>query len=71
MANVKKFSISRFDGDNQGFQKSRARSPLASRSYSLGNTHLQYSKLSPGAVLVQRRFHYKRLKITTEKFAER
>jgi len=50
MADMQKFSISRFDGDNQGFKKSRARSPLASKTYRPGNTHLQHSKLSPDAV---------------------
>jgi hypothetical protein len=49
-ADVQKFYISRFDGDNQGYEKSRARSHL-SRFYRLGNTHLQFSKLSPDAVL--------------------
>jgi hypothetical protein len=44
MAQVQKFPISRFDGDNRGFEKSRARSPLASRTYRPGNTRLQYSK---------------------------
>ena len=50
-ADVQKFAISQFDGDNQGFEKSRVRSPLASRTYRPGNTHLQHSKLSPDAVL--------------------
>jgi hypothetical protein len=51
LADVQKFPISRSDGDNQGFEKSRARSPLASRTYRPGNTHLQYDKLSPDAAL--------------------
>jgi hypothetical protein len=34
MADMQKFSISRSDGDNQGFEKSRARSPLASKNLS-------------------------------------